>query len=337
MSGECAPEPVRLTDEDVAHAGYMPLGSLRLNLHASHADYLETLGSLFRQVPTRIPPRAATEVDAEVYLVSRARGSADFHRGPLPTDGSIARWESSAEGVSELFTGRFRVILQRCRSPLRIYFVVREPQHSQRAFRDHLFEVVTKVLFALDRVYLHAAAVEHQGRVDVFVGQGSFGKTTVSLRLAQAGGTILSEDHVLFARSGSGFVLSGCQQTVRVTAKTERHVFGEALGDVPPSPLDGKKEVAVDRFFRSAPYRDFPFQRIFFNHVGESLRARPISRQDAVLRLFTMTRSFRSGAAEDVGPYLDYLAQLVEGRDVYDLELSPDLACLDDLVRLLRA
>ena len=113
------------------------------------------------------------------------------------------------------------------------------------------------------------------------------------------------------------------------------YVFGDALADVPTSPLDGKKELRRSASSACAPYRDFPFQRIFFNHVGETLRARPISRQEAILRLFTMTRSFRSGAPEDIQRYLDYLAQLVEGRDVFDLELSPDLDRLDDLVELL--
>jgi hypothetical protein len=337
MNDQGAAGPVRLAEEDVAQRGFMQLGSLRLNVHASRAEYLETLGSLFRQSPALQLPRPGMDVDAEVYLVSRARDSQDFRRGPMPIDGSVARWEPLDTESQELFTGRLRVVLQQRRSPWRIVLVVREPQHSQRAFRDHLFEVVTKVLFAVGRVYVHAAAVEQRGRVDVFVGQGSFGKTTVSVRLAQAGATILSEDHVLFAKAGRGFVLSGCQESIRVTHKTEQHVFGSMLTDVPASPLDGKKEVAAERFFRCAPYRDFPFQRIFFNHVGETLRARPITRQEAMLRLFTMTRSFRSGAPEDLQRYLDYLAQLVEGREVFDLELSPDLDRLDDLVGLLGA
>ncbi len=326
----------RMTSADTARRGFMQLGSLRLNLYASRVAYLETFGSLFRQHPTRQAPRAAAEVDAEVYLVSRAADSPDFLVGPMPADGSVARWERVGEGYQELFTGRFRVVLVRRAAPWRIVLVVREPQHSPRAFRDHLFEVVTKALFALDRVYLHAAALRHQERVDLFVGQGSFGKTTISLRLAQAGATLLSEDHVLFNRTERGIVLSGCQETVRLTPKTERWAFGDALANEPVSPLDGKKEIAAERFFHSAPYEEFPFQRIFFNHVGETLLLEPISSRDAVLRLFTMTRSFRSDAAADVERYLDYLTQVVEGRELYDLELSPDLGRLDDLVRLLR-
>lgn len=41
------------------------------------------------------------------------------------------------------------------------------------------------MLFAFDRFYVHAAAVELHGRVHVFVGRGSFGKSTTCLALAK--------------------------------------------------------------------------------------------------------------------------------------------------------
>jgi hypothetical protein len=330
--------PDTLSSTDVAHAGFLPLGSWRLNVYATRSSYLDVLGALFRQRIAARATRPPAEVDAQLFLVARPATSSEFLAGPMPEDGTAVSWTSIRAGVRELFTGRFRVVLDQTAAPMRIVVVVREPQFSERAFRDHLFEFVSKLLFALDCFYVHAGAVELDGRVNVFVGEGSFGKTTTCLRLARAGATILSEDHVLFKRTSDGFVLSGCQETVRVTPKTERFFFGHGLVDASEPQHDGKRELQVDRFFKSAPYRDVQFHRIFFNRVGEQLRLTPIPRQDATLRLIYMTRSFfRATAKDDLDQYLDYFSQLVEGRELFDLELSPDLTRLDELVELLRA
>jgi hypothetical protein len=334
---------VRTVEEDraaqAAHSGFMPLGSWRLNLYASRAYYLETLGALFRQEIRTRPVRPEGEVDAEVYFLSRAVGSPDLGGGSTPPDGNVARWERRPDGGRELFTGRFRVLLREDGSPLRISLLVGEPQYSHRAFCDHLFRVVGKILVTLDRCYVHAGAVDLDDRVSVFVAGSGGGKTTACLRLAQEGATILSENHVLFARTGGGFVVSGCQQTARVTPKTERFIFGDQLAEGSDcwEGDKGKKEFRLERFFKSVPYRDFPFHRILFCHVGDRFRARSISRQEALLRLLDATKDlFRAGVPADLEGCLRYLVGLVEHRELIDLELSPDLNRLDELIRLLR-
>lgn len=336
-------EAVGAIEEDwaveAAHHGFMPLGSWRLNLYASRAYYLETLGALFRQEIGARPVRPTGEVDAEVCLLSRAAGSPELGGGADRPDGSVARWERRDDGVRELFTGRFRAVLRERCSATRISLLVGEPQYSHRAFADHLLRVVGTVLAAVDRCYVHAGAVELDDQVSIFIGGSGAGKTTICLRLAQAGATILSENHVLFTRTGDRFVVSGCQETARVTPKTEQFVFGHARvagsdfweGD------RGKREFRIGRFFTSAPYRDFPFQRLFFCHVGGRFRARPLSQQEALLRLLNTTRDFfRAGTPAEMEGWLGYLAQLVADRELFDLELSPDLHRLDDLVRLVR-
>ena len=336
MSGTVASPGVDPRPGEAAHTGFMQLGSWRLNLYASRPFYLETLGSLFRQPIGERPLGAPSEVDAEVYLLSRAYEAPDFSAGRTGRGGRVATWETPRAGVRELFTGKFRVLLEEDRSPMRISILVVEPQYSPRELRDGLFLVLNKLLFELSCFYVHAGAVEFGGRVNVFVGQGSFGKTTTCLRLAREGATILSEDHILFKRSTAGFVLSGCQETARVTPKTARYLFGDALAPADVQD-DGKREFAVERFFRSAPYRDVPFHRIFFNHIGDAFRLEPISHQEAVLRLFGMTRTFRAGTPADLDAYLEYFSSLVEPRELFDLELSSDLGRLDELVEFLRA
>ncbi len=337
----------RLTAEGLARAadarafaveGYVPIGSWRVNLRATRREYAETLGVLLRQEPGSRPPGAAGEIDAELLLVSEPAGGALFPPHDPSGDGRVAGWEALGEGVQSLFTGWFRVVRFEDRRPERIVFFVREPQYSERAFRDHLFEMLCKVLFHGERFYVHAGAVRFGKDVNLFVGEGSFGKTTTCLYLARAGGTILSEDHVVLRRAGADFAVSGCQDTIRVTAKTEAFFFDAPL---PITPVDGpggpKKLFRTADHFEARPFEDFPFRRIFFNRIGERFAITPVSAREAVLRLFHMTRSFyRHNDPGDLDAYLEFFGDLVAGREHYALELSPDLRDLEQLVAFLR-
>lgn len=322
---------------DLPYGGFLPLGSFGVNVAAGRPEYVAALDLAFRQRVGESPLRPPEAVAARLQL--RPCGADDplFTLGRPVADGATAEWTPFEDGWTTLGTGRFRVFLRAAPAPADVVCLVREPQWSEKAFRDHLFETLCKVLFAFDRFYVHAAAVEWHGRVHVFVGRGSFGKSTTCLTLGKAGATILSEDHVLFARHGDRFVVSGCQETARVTAKTERFLFDVPLA-VPPETHTGvaKKEFRVADRFAARPYVDHDFRSIFFNHVGERFRIREISRQEAMLGLVYMTRSFfRASRNADYDRYLDYFAALVRGRDCFDLELSPDLADLQQLARFL--
>lgn len=324
--------------DDLPLRGFLPLGSFGVNVTAGRPDYTATLDLLFRQRVTDRPRRPDDAIAARLQLRPCAADDPLFTLGGPVEDGAPAAWQPLDGGWSTLGTGRFRVFLRAAR-PADVVCLVREPQWSERAFRDHLFEVVCKVLFAFDRFYVHAAAVELHGRVHIFVGRGSFGKSTTCLTLAKAGATILSEDHVLFARAGDGFVVSGCQETARVTEKTERFLFDAPL-DAPPEAHTGvvKKEFRVADHFACRPYVDHDFDSVFFNHVGTTFRIREMPRQEAMLGLFYMTKSFfRASRPEDYDRYLDYFAALVRGRTCHELELSPDLGDLAQLVRFLGA
>ena len=327
------------TADDLPLRGFLPLGSFGVNVAAGRPEYAATLDLLFRQRVTASPRRPDDAIAARLQLRPCAADDPLFTLGRPVEDGAPAAWQALDGGWSTLGTGRFRVFLRATRHPADVVCLVREPQWSERAFRDHLFEIVCKVLFAFDRFYVHAAAVELHGRVHVFVGRGSFGKSTTCLTLARAGATILSEDHVLFARDGDGFVVSGCQETARVTEKTERFLFPAPL-DAAPEAHTGvlKKEFRVADHFACRPYVDHGFESIFFNHVGTTFRIREMPRQEAMLGLFYMTKSFfRASRPADYDRYLDYFAALVQGRSCYELELSPDLGDLAQLVRFLGA
>jgi|GEM_PF-2370792 hypothetical protein len=324
-------------EQKVQASGALHFGSWTLNVFAAARADLDTLGSLVRQNIAEQP--RAPQPDADLYLARARLGSEYFPRGAGADVGTHARWEWLGDDVRMLYTGWLRTFVESASTPTRMAIFIREPQYSARAFRDHLFEILCKLLFLHERFYLHAAAVEFAAHVNLFVARGSNGKTTLALKLAQAGGTILSEDHVVIRRAPSGeYWVSGCQDTMRVTAKTEQ-LLPTAL-DLPA--VDGiggpKKEFRTATFFRAAPFQDFPFRRIFFNHLGARYHLTPLSRQAAQLRFIYMTRSFfRPDDADDMARYLDFWRGVTQARDCFDLELSPDLAALDALAHFLRA
>src|SRR5699024_9092648 len=113
--------------------------------------------------------------------------------------------------------------------PTHIRVTVRRGDRSHYDLCVHLAVVFHKILFLLDRIVLHAAAVRVAGRVALFIGDRGAGKTTTALALTRAGGTVLGEDHIILRRSGDGFVVSGCDERWRVDARTERHFFDNPL------------------------------------------------------------------------------------------------------------
>ena len=134
------------------------------------------------------------------------------------------------------------------------------------------------------------------------------------------------------------FLVSGCEETSRVTPRTEAFIFGRL--DVEPQDFGGmvKKEFEVSRFFRQSAYRDFPIHRVFFSHVGRTLRVQPMARQAATIELIEKSRSlYRFQDAVDLAVFLDFWTSLAELVPAYDLELSETLTDLEELPALLEA
>jgi hypothetical protein len=90
-------------------------------------------------------------------------------------------------------------------------------------------------------------------------------------------------------------------------------------------------------FFECVHYEDFPIDDIFFIHIGDVFRIRPISKQTAVINLIEKTKAFfRFNRNEDLNDYLGYFSKLVNQTRVLELTLSPDLDDLSKLVSFLR-
>jgi hypothetical protein len=205
------------------------------------------------------------------------------------------------------------------------------------ALSVHFVVMIHKILFYLERVVLHAAAVQVDGEVCVFVGEKGSGKSTTCLALARGGGTVLGEDQVVLHCCNGHYLVSGGDERSRVTERTERHFFAEPLAvaarDFAGTP---KKEIRMGEFFRSAPFQDFIPRRLLFPKVGDRFQLQELKSQQALRRLLAANGHFqRFAGARDQAAFLDFLAGFVAGVSCWELSLSEDLRDLDRLAEQL--
>ena len=320
--------------------GVLSFGSWAVNVYAGTRPLLNQVARLFREIPQSVVATRHRRGAPRWYLVT-AGGAPDIERRielalgegtRIPPDGFL----SAHRGTLTVFcTELVRVAITTDRPP-QIFFIVGAP--PSYALAVHLSFAVHKVLFHFDRVLLHAAAVRVGRRVHLFVGERGAGKTTVSLRLAAAGGTLLSDDHVVVRRTGSRFTVSGCNGRARLAADTERFLLARPLR-IRPQDFAGirKKEVDASRLCRSRPFRDYDVGALYFPRVGTRFALRPMSRHEAMASLLGAWRTaMRFADAHQLAHCFDYFAALVRCMEPYSLELSPDLSDLDDLVSFAR-
>jgi hypothetical protein len=221
--------------------------------------------------------------------------------------------------------------------PIGIRVWVRQPDLIRQDLHVHFGVVLNKILFLMDHVVLHAAAVRVRDSVHVFVGEKGAGKSTVCLGLAKAGGTVLGEDHVILRRAAPAYLVSGGDERSRLTERTEAHFFPESL-PVPARDFAGtpKKEIRMGDFFSSRPYEDFRAHALHFPRVGSRLALQPLKPQAALLRLMKYTSHMqRFASPADQDRFLDFLNGFVATVATHDVELSPDLGDLDRLAGVL--
>ena len=322
--------------KNLKYKGFLQLGSWVLSVNASKKYYVDTLAYLFKQNVRNIFKKK--EINAFMHMIECKRDSEVFSPDLPILDNGIALWEYLKKGVATLFTGRFRIFIFKEETPAKIVIFIREPQYSYNAFRDHLFEIIHKILFVFGRYYIHAAAVKWNGIISAFVGDRGCGKSTVCLKLAQEGAQIISDDHIMLKKTRNRIFVSGCEETSRVTEKTERGILGRSLCEK-TTDYNGvlKKEILLRDFFDCVHYQDFPIHDIFFIHIGDVFQISPISRQQAVINFIEKTKAFfRFNCYEDLDDYLTYFSRSVNQARVFKLTLSHNLEDLNKLVTFLK-
>lgn len=335
---------VHILERDVcavsfAAGGVMPFGSWALNVQCASSRLLDELAFLFRQVSGEITTARPRRNAPTLYLLRTGTAPSlerlIMHMLPsaIPEDGFV---ECRGDRITVFCSEVIRVLVVHGNAP-RIYFVI--GRASLPDFRVHLSLMMNTVLFHFRRVLLHAGAVQLGQRAHLFLGERGTGKTTVCLRLAAAGGTLLSDDHVVVRRAQRGFTVSGCSGRARVTRKTERFLLARPL-DAKPESFAGllKKEFDAARLFRSRPFRDYRADCLYFVHLARRFALRPISRHQAVAELLRHVRhALRFRDAEHFRRCLDFLSAFAAQVEPFELELSPRLADLDRLSSFLSA
>ena len=306
---------------------------------------LPTIGRVGRAVTAYVRNPAKVPADWGEYRINYRYGQSvydivvresedDAVAVTVPPDGMVVR---HAQPVSVIHTEALSVTIDRARTPVHVYVRVRPGERSHYDLCVHLAVVFHKILFLLDRIVLHAAAVRIAGRVAIFIGDRGAGKTTTSLALSRAGGIVLGEDHLILRRSGDGFLVSGCDERWRVDERTERHFFDS------PLPLEAadyagrmKKEVTV-RDVASHPFVDERPAQIFFMRIGNRFDISPIPRAVSALRLMEEAGKLqRFVDADDRLRFLTMVSDFVATIRPYALHRTDDLGDLDRLIEFLR-
>ena len=303
-------------------------GSFTGSLGCSNPKYLTALQNVFGVGLSRQPPPPRPEFELRIVDAPVPAGSSrETNRlvlggGPLhPT----------------ITTDALRVSLALDRVPRQIRIEVLEPDLSLPPLSVHFVVIVHKLLFLLERVVLHAAAVSLNGRTSLFVGEKGVGKSTLCLSLARAGGTVLGEDVVVLRRSAAGFLVSGGDERSRLTERTERHFFPASLA-VPARDFAGtlKKEIRRGDFIASRPYQDAPVHRLYFPRITGACRVANLRAQPALLRIMAANGHFqRFAGPADQARFLGWLADFIGTVSSHELELSYDLGELDRFVATL--
>ena len=207
------------------------------------------------------------------------------------------------------------------------------PEHERQIY---LIVILNKVLFRMGMIRMHASAIQLHGRVAAFTGDRGAGKSSITTRLAMAGGLVLADDDVMLRKQNQQFWASGCDETMRLLPDTEAY-FYQHLSE-PTKTFAGidKKEICTADRYRSQPYTDYPLDHLFFSSVGKTFSITRLAAREVVLRLMaSLIPSNRYAGFSDQASTLDYLMTLATSIPCYELELSPNLQELDRLVDFL--
>jgi hypothetical protein len=309
-------------------------GSWWGRLAFDHPEYLEAVRSIFgaELYPPAPPGEPAPHFDCEIL--------GPEHGDPtpgavVPPAGMLLRSDGPLRIVT---TEALHVELRLDSIPTMLRIWVRRSELPTGRLHFHFSVVFHKILFLMDRMVLHGAAVRWEDTVNLFIGEKGAGKSTICLALARAGATVLGEDRLVLRRSEGKFLVSGGDERSRLTERTEQHFFAEPLG-VPFRDFAGtpKKEIRLGDYFQSRPFEDYPPGRLFFPAITGRLRVAPLKSQPALLRMMGHTAHFH----HFVGPvdqrrFFEFLADFVATIPAYQAELSSNLEELDQLGEHLR-
>jgi hypothetical protein len=309
-------------------------GSWWGHLAFDHPEYLEAVRLVFgAELYPPLPPGGPTP-QFECRILGPEHGD-PAHGAQVPPGGMLLEENGSLRTITtEVLHVELR--LDSTPTPLRIW--IRPTEIPAGRLHFHISVIFHKVLFLMDRIVLHGAAVRWEDSINLFIGEKGAGKSTICLALARRGATVLGEDRLVLRKSEGKFLVSGGDERSRVTERTEQHFFDQPLA-APSRDFAGtlKKEIRLGDYFRSQPFQDFPPGRLFFPRITGRLRSAPLKSQPALLKLMGHTAIFHYFAGPlDQQRFFDFLADFIATIPAFVVELSHNLEELERLGEHLR-
>lgn len=313
-------------------------GSLTARVYYQRASYLDAVEELFRLRPGGARDavhsgNGTNTVDAIMYIFDGDRDRLSLHA--LPDRPVVDR---PLERLVEIQQGVAHGWIYRGKSPVELYIAIDREHETPTLLLHSLMVVINKILSHQDRYHLHAAAVALNHKTSLFVGGKGAGKSTISLGLGRAGGTVLSEDHVMLRRADGRFLVSGCDSKMHLTEKSERHFFDLPLeARVVQSAGVPKKQVDMVGMVDCRPYEERQVAALFFCEVGDQFAIRSLSKEEASARLLEpLTERHRFVDPAEQQSFVALFCQLAESCPTWALTLSPNIADLSRLATFVR-
>lgn len=314
-------EPVGLT-----------IGSHRWNVSGDDRRVVDLLAERYRLTPTAPHPNAHV-----VAHIARNPQQTQEPGQPQPglTDQLVV--EPTSTGF-RLTTDPITIHLDTIDRPHHASIIVTDASMGEELLGFHLWLMVNRMMLIMDRMVVHAAAVEIDGQTLVLCGQSGAGKSTLTVALGLAGGTILAEDWLLVDASSPTPTVSGVSPVMRLTADSADHLLAGRLGHAVDSD-DGRDKRVFDSgtLFASASGVDRTPDRLFMLSVGPEAGLVPASGLDVTRYLADSAKvTLRFTDRGDYVSFLGLVGTVVSSVPAYHLRRSTDFGDLPQLVDLVR-
>jgi len=289
--------------------GLFHFGSFAVNFNYTIDYYKDFIEELFRLWMEEVNFTASTrKIDAELFMfLSEEAFSPKYHT----PDNPIFLYHPE-ENWYQIRSDYVDAYIDLSVDPIQIYVPINPEGKPKEPLINFVQAVFNKILFVLEKLHMHAAAIEFNGSANLFFGDNGSGKTTITLSLAKSGGTILGEDHIVITRKGGSFYASGCDDIMRVTKQTENFYFEEELPEnIQEFAGVSKKQIRLSNYFLTKPYTDILISNIFFPKLGSTFSITPMEKSSGIIYFFV---SICRCANDTKSPFINCSGQVL----IYD-------------------
>ena len=201
----------------------------------------------------------------------------------------------------------------------------------------HLFanQVLPLAYSMNDTLVLHASAVQWRGRVFAFAGASGQGKSTLAVRLAAAGCSLVSDDSLVVTMSRGAHLASPIHGAVRLRADSVAQLRLPNDWAQLPGGFHGKVRLAPSSCVQD---RALPLAAVFFlGTADEAVRLQPCSKAAAALALVRNSFLLESGEPAKTAAHFARAASAAEAVRCHHLSYARNFASMRTVVDAVKA